>query len=42
MSNPRFIKFSSYWDDIFATGLLPFAALIFFNAKIYSKISNSK
>ncbi len=42
MMDPRYIKFSAYWDDIFATGLLPFAALLFFNSRIYAKISKSR
>ncbi len=42
MMDPRYIKFSAYWDDILATGLVPFAALLFFNSMIYLKISRSK
>lgn len=42
MDNENFIQFSSYWDDIFCTGLIPFGALMFFNASIYMKIRSSK
>ena len=38
MENPTYIRFSSYWHDVAATGLLPFAALVFFNARIFMKV----
>ncbi len=36
--DPDYIRFSSYWHDLVATGALPFAVLVFFNAKIYMKV----
>ena len=35
MEDPVYIRFSSYWDDLFTTGFLPLAILIFFNVQIY-------
>lgn len=32
------VQFSAWWDRIITTGLLPFAALVFFNLRIYYKI----
>ena len=33
-----FYRFSSYWDEIIITGIVPLAALIFFNTRIYLKV----
>ena len=33
-----YIRFSGYWDELFATGVAPFLALVFFNIRIYWKI----
>ncbi|TRY78397.1 hypothetical protein TCAL_08983 [Tigriopus californicus] len=41
MDNETYIQFTSYWDDIITTGLLPFSGLIFFNSSIYLKIRKS-
>jgi len=38
MEDPVYIRFSSYWDDLFATGFLPLGMAIFFNLKIYLKV----
>ena len=38
MDDPVYIRFSSYWDDLFATGALPLAISIFLNLKIYLKV----
>ena len=41
MEDPVYIRFSSYWDDVFTTGVLPLAILIYFNIRIYLKESVS-
>lgn len=38
MEDPVYLRFSSYWDDLFSTGFLPLAILTFFNVRIYSKV----
>ena len=38
MEDPNYIRFSSYWDDLFTTGFLPLAISMFFNLKIYLKV----
>ena len=38
MEDPVYIRFSSYWDDLFTTGFLPLAILVFFNLRIYLKV----
>ena len=38
MDDPVYIRFSSYWDDLFATGALPLAISIFLNLRIYLKV----
>ena len=38
IEDPRYIRFSSYWDDLFTTGFLPLAISMFFNLKIYLKV----
>lgn len=38
MEDPDFIRFSSYWDDILTTGVLPLGMSIFFNLRIYFKV----
>ena len=40
MEDPVYIRFSSYWDDLFTTGVLPLAILIFFNVRIYAQVSS--
>ena len=42
MEDPNYIRFSSYWDDLFGTGFLPLAMSIFFNLKIYLKVQTLK
>ena len=38
MEDPDYIRFSSYWDDLFVTGFLPLCISIFFNLRIYLKV----
>ena len=38
IEDPDYIRFSSYWDDLFTTGFLPLAISMFFNLKIYLKV----
>ena len=39
MENTGYIRFSSYWDELLISGLVPLASLVFFNARIYLKVS---
>lgn len=41
MANETYIQFTSYWDDIITTGILPFSGLVFFNSCIYLNIRKS-
>ena len=38
MENPEYIRFSSYWDDLTISGIVPLISLIYFNARIYLKV----
>ena len=38
MEDPIYIRFSAYWDDLFATGVVPLGMAIFFNLRIYLKV----
>ena len=38
MDDPVYIRFSSYWDDLFATGAVPLATSMFLNLRIYLKV----
>lgn len=38
MEDPLYIRFSSYWDELITTGILPLLALIYFNLRIYLKV----
>ena len=38
IEDPSYIRFSSYWDDLFTTGFLPLAISMFFNLRIYLKV----
>ena len=38
MEDPDYIRFSSYWDEIFITGIVPLLALVYFNTRIYLKV----
>ena len=40
MEDPNYIRFSSYWDDLFGTGFLPLAILFCLNLKIYLKVKS--
>ena len=42
MNNPIYISFTSYWDDLFATGIFPFVALVYFNVLIICQIRQSR
>ena len=42
MEDPIYIRFSSYWDDLFVTGVLPLGMAMFFNLKIYLKVNHLK
>ena len=37
--DPALIRFSSYWDDLFTTGVLPLGLSIFLNLRIYFKVN---
>ena len=39
MEDPNYIRFSSYWDEITITGVIPLLALVYFNTSIYLKVS---
>ena len=41
MESPKYIVFSSVWQELFVTGLLPFMTLVFCNIRIYTKIRES-
>ena len=41
MENPDYIRFSSYWDEIFISGIVPLVSLVFFNTRIYLKVKSS-
>ena len=36
-----YITFSSWWDELIVTGIIPFFALVAFNSKIYLKLRAS-
>jgi len=38
MGDPIYIRFTSYWDDIFVTGFIPLLLLMYFNVKLYFKV----
>ena len=40
--NPYYVQFNSYWNEIFATGLVPLILLCFMNLKIFQKIKVSQ
>ncbi|XP_040579060.1 G-protein coupled receptor daf-37 isoform X1 [Lepeophtheirus salmonis] len=37
----RYITFSSWWDELIITGIIPFSALVVFNSRIYLKLKAS-
>ena len=37
MEDPTYIWVNACWDDLIANGLLPLAALVYLNLKIYQK-----
>ena len=42
MENPRYVQFSSYWNEITATCLVPLFLLCFINLRIFLKIQVKK
>ena len=38
---PDYITFSSWWDELIVTGVIPLAALVVFNLRIYLKLRAS-
>ena len=38
MENPDYVQFSSYWNDIIVTGLLPLILLCYMNLRVFIKI----
>ena len=38
MENPDYVQFSSYWNDIIVTGLLPLILLCYMNLRVFVKI----
>ena len=38
MNDSGYISFTSYWDELFTTGILPLATTVFFNIRIYLKV----
>nr|XP_040572560.1 uncharacterized protein LOC121121660 [Lepeophtheirus salmonis] len=41
MEYPTYIMFSTIWQELILTGIVPFSTLIYYNAKIYAKIKES-
>ena len=39
--NPYYVQYNSYWNEIFATGLVPLILLCYMNLKIFQKIKVS-
>ena len=39
MGDPTYIRFNSYWDEIIVTGFMPLILLMYFNVKLYMKVS---
>ncbi len=37
----EYITFSSWWDELIVTGVLPLSALVVFNTRIYLKLRAS-
>ena len=42
MENPDYVLFSSYWNDIIVTGLLPLVLLCYLNLRVFIKIKVSQ
>ena len=38
MENPAYIRFSSFWDEVLISGVVPLVLLVFFNINIYLKV----
>lgn len=41
MENPYYVRFKSYWDELFATGFVPLFTLCYMNLCIFFKIKDS-
>ena len=41
MENPYYVRFKSYWDELFATGFVPLFTLCYMNLCIFYKIKDS-
>ena len=41
MENPDYVQFSSYWNDVIVTGLLPLILLCYMNLRVFVKIKVS-
>ena len=39
MENTVYIWITAYWDDVMVSGLIPLIILIYFNIRIYLKVS---
>ena len=38
MENPYYVRFNSYWNELFATGLAPLISLCYMNLRIFLRI----
>ena len=38
MDSPEYLSFHFYWEELFATGILPLAIIVFLNTRIYLKV----
>ena len=38
MDSPLYLAFNYYWDELFATGILPLTFTVFLNTRIYLKV----
>ena len=38
MDDPSYVLFTSFWDELFTTGILPLALTTYFNIRIYAKV----
>ena len=41
MENPLYVRFNSYWNELFATGIAPLISLCYMNLKIFLRIKVS-
>ena len=38
MDSPEYLSFHFYWDELFTTGIVPLAIIVFLNTRIYLKV----